>query len=178
MLIRRRVKMRPGGRRSIRIQGFDYGSPGAYFLTICARDLLPIFGNIVDERVNLTDIGRIVQNAWEAIPDHFPHVDLDAYVVMPNHIHGILYIDRRLRRYDDSDRAFGDVPLGSIPIVVRTFKAAVTREVNRLGGFKGSVWQRNYYEHVIRNEQSLNKLQEYIMDNPLKWNLDEHNIRR
>ena len=164
-------------RRSVRIQGFDYLTPGAYFLTICTKDLRHSFGNVKGGQVCLSAAGEAVHNAWESMPKHFPHTDIDAFVVMPNHLHGILTI---LEHADppDTERQLGQIPCGSIPVIVRSFKSAATRAARLATGITESVWQRNYYEHVIRNEKSLQALRKYIAENPTKWELDELNIRR
>jgi len=126
----------------------------------------------------LTDLGKLAEKLWLAIPEHFPHVELDEYVVMPNHIHGILVLVDTPAQHAQAERAFGDVPRGSVPAIVRAYKAAVTREINKHEPMEGPLWQRNYYEHVIRSEKSLNTIREYIIENPMKWEIDELNVMR
>ena len=191
-------------RRSIRLRGYDYTQAGAYCVTICARDRASIFGDIVDGVVRLSPVGAIVQSCWVSIPDHFPAADLDAFVVMPNHLHGIVVLGsegtacRAPTKGRDPSRPdlelafsgerFGAPVAGSIPTIVRSFKAAVTRAINedrgrgtacraflaeRIGplpsGRIPSLWQANYYEHVIRDDRSLESLQAYIAANPARW---------
>lgn len=164
-------------RRSIRLKGYDYSSAGAYFVTLCVKGKRCLFGRIAEEIVDLFRIGKIVKRCWEEIPGHFKDVGLDEFVVMPNHLYGIVVISRRgtACRASTLER-FRKPVAGSLPTVIRSFKSAVTRRVNRMRASPGSTfWQRNYYEHVIRNEKELNLIRQYIMDNPLKWEMDREN---
>ena len=146
-----------------------------------------MFGIIDDGEMKLNEFGRIVGNVWNEIPQHFSGVELDAFVVMPNNVHGVIVIVEGGDGNDDSQgmdvgarhasplRPCGAVPrsLGSI---VGSFKSAVTKQVNENRGTRGvAVWQRNYYEHVIRGERDLARIREYIENNPLGWALDEEN---
>ncbi len=174
-------------RRSLRLKGYDYCQPGAYFVTICTRQRLCLFGEVVNGQVRLNAYGEIVRRCWENIPNHFAHVALDAFVVMPNHVHGILVIvcdpdempNNATPHHGAVQRRteqFGKPVPGSIPTVVRSFKSATTKLINELRGTPGCpVWQRNYYERVIRNERMLNQLREYIATNPLRWATDWEN---
>jgi putative transposase len=168
-------------RRSIRLQGYDYAQEGAYYVTIVTwrRDFL--FGEIVNKEMMLSERGQIADACWREIPNHFPHVELGAYVVMPNHMHGIIIItnDRRGAIYraptDDANiERFGKPVKGSLPTIIRTYKAAVTRLIGRELNETG-IWQRNYYEHIIRNEQDLQNKTDYIESNPLLWDEDDEN---
>jgi REP-associated tyrosine transposase len=126
-------------RRSIRLPGFDYSTPGAYFITICTRDRRPM----------LSAVSEVVTACWNEIPQHFPRVTLDAFVVMPNHLHGILVLD---------DLGVG--PSRPISVVIGAFKAVVSKRLRK------AIWQRNYWEHVIRSDKALNQIRQYIEDNP------------
>jgi REP element-mobilizing transposase RayT len=169
-------------RQSIRLQQYDYSQAGGYFITICTQNKECMFGEIVDGKMQLNDIGQVVQQCWDDIPVHFPHIELDAFVVMPNHIHGIVVVADNILRRGTACRAqdlnptmerFRQPVAGSIPTVIRSFKAAVTKNVNELRQTPGvKLWQRNYWEHVIRNEPELNQLREYINFNPERWELD------
>jgi putative transposase len=139
-------------RRSIRIQGFDYGYPGAYFITIVTYQRDRIFGNIVDGKMRLNALGAITGECWRAIPEHFPNVDLGTYVIMPNHVHGIIVINEN-RMATDSSPSVGaqhaaplpqipNIKPGSLGAIVRSFKSAVTRRVGRELNTTG-IWQRN-----------------------------------
>jgi REP element-mobilizing transposase RayT len=163
-------------------------------VTVCSHDRWCIFGEVASDVVRLSDLGLSAELLWRAIPDHFPWVELDAWIVMPNHIHGILNLADRLRRgvqlnaptkprrQDLLDRArrrssqMGSISprRGSLSIVVRTYKAAIAR-VARQKGMKEPVWQRGFFEHIIRTEQDLQRLRSYILDNPARWSLDEEN---
>ena len=163
-------------RRSIRLPGYDYSSKGAYFITICTHRHLSIFGDIIDSEMQLNDAGKRVQTCWNEIPNHFPHVSLDAFVVMPNHVHGILFI---LKNVVVGAKNFSPLqpaqkPRGTsktIGSVIRGLKIGVTKWGRQNTSIK-NVWQRNYWEHIIRSEPELNGLREYIHNNPKRWTLD------
>jgi len=171
-------------RRSIRLSGYDYSQNGAYFVTVCTKNRECLLGEIVGGKMELHIAGECVVRCWNEVPEHFPHVDLDTFVVMPNHIHGVLAIagDRgTANRRGTACRAptierFGQPVPGSIPTVIRAFKSAVTKRINEMRQMPGEpLWQRNYYEHVIRNEDELNRIRQYIIDNPAKWDMDKEN---
>jgi len=176
-------------RRSIRLKGYDYSQAGAYFITLCTQDRACLFGKVVNGEMRLNDAGRMVLAEWNRLPERFPQVVLDAFVVMPNHVHGILVIT-------DPAPTVG-ATVGATPTVGATtrvaptvgniigaFKSRVTveyiRGVKTSGWppFRGRLWQRNYYEHIIRNERALNAIRRYILENPLRWHLDRENLAR
>jgi len=173
-------KMR--NRRSIRLPEYDYSQPGAYFVTVCTQERGPLFGEVVDGAMRLNEAGRTAQACWEEIPTHFRGITVDAFVVMPNHIHGIVIItDRRgtACRAPTGMERFGEPVAGSLPTIMRSFKSAVTKRVNELRGTPGvRLWQRNFYERVIRGEEELKRARQYILDNPLRWHLDPENPTR
>ena len=142
--------------------GYDYGQSGHYFVTIRAADHL--FG-LVDNRVmKLNAYGRIVRECWSAIPDHSPGVRIDSFIVMPDHIHGILFLDHQ------RPHAVGIIAPGCLGAIVRSFKSAVTARINELRGTASArVWQRNYYEHVVRTSEDLDQIRHYIATNPDRW---------
>ena len=172
-------------RRSIRLRGWDYTRPGTYFVTLCVQNRACLFGNIVNGHMHLNAAGMIVRKCWHDIPDHFPMVELDEYVVMPNHVHGIIAINRM----GPPVGANNDLPLPERPqqpntgtsrtlgSVVRGFKIGVTKWF-RANTDVQTVWQRNYYENIIRTGRDLNRIRRYISDNPRKWNLDCENPER
>ena len=168
-------------RRSIRLPGYDYTQPGAYFVTICAHERDPTFGQVVNDEMVLSENGRIAQSCWGQIPAHSAHVELDAFVVMPNHIYGIIVIRHSRGETVGAPLQTRPAP-GSLGVIIRSFKSAVTREINRLRATPGAaVWQRNYWEHIIRSEEALQAIRRYIEENPLHWALDTYNpamIRR
>lgn len=160
-------------RRSIRLKDYDYRQNGAYFVTICSHERLCLFGSIGDGEMVLNDWGRITQTSWSEIPAHYPMVELDVFVVMPNHVHGIIVItgDNELQSIGAQHGATpNNVAPNSLGSIVRTFKAAVTRHINRLlDAPDHPIWQRNYHEHIIRNENTLNTIRAYVDNNPAKW---------
>jgi putative transposase len=166
-------------RRSIRLDNYDYARAGAYFVTICIQDRLCTFGEVSNDRVNLNDSGRLIASLWEDLPDHYPGIGTDAFVLMPNHLHGILVLES-----DAAGRSISPPP-GRRPLtlseLVNRFKTLTTKRysdgVKSLGwrSFPGRLWQRGYFEHVIRNEKSLNDIRRYIDQNPLHWSIDREN---
>ncbi|MBK9924982.1 MAG: transposase [Anaerolineales bacterium] len=164
-------------RRSIRLKGFDYAQSGGYFITIVTyhRDLL--FGEVVNKEMRLNEFGKIADECWRAIPEHFPNVELGAFVIMPKHVHGIVVInnDGRGTIYRAPTQEQFQKPVkGSIPTIIRTFKSAVTRLIGREHNATG-IWQKNYYEHIIRNHEDWDRIHQYIKSNPSMWAEDEEN---
>ena len=169
--------------RSIRLKGYDYAQAGAYFVTICTHRRDCLLGEIVDEEMMLSSYGKVVKTCFEEIPQHFAHTEVDAFVVMPNHLHGIIVVSDRHQveaQHAAPLREAVNGPLpGSLSTIVRSFKSASTKRINELRGMAGTLfWQRNYYEHVIRSDRDLERIQEYIDTNPLKWALDWENPQR
>ncbi len=166
-------------RRSIRLHGFDYSQPGSYFLTVCTKDRALLFGTVVDGVMHLNDVGQIVESVWHAMPAIYPGVETDAFVVMPNHVHGILALTggRVAALGLDSDAEMGAINRApTLGTVIRGFKASITAAVNKHRGTMGEpVWQRNYYEHIIRDEASLARIRQYILENPAQWSCDGEN---
>jgi putative transposase len=165
-------------RRSIRLAGYDYSSPGAYFITVVTNGHKCIFGEITDHEISLYDLGRIAKKCWLDIPNHFKNVEVEPFVVMPNHIHGIITIideDGRGTIYRaPTTEKFGQPVKGSIPTIIRTYKAAVSRiSLREIGVVK--IWQRNYYEHIIRNQEEWEHISGYIIANPDQWPDDVEN---
>ncbi len=168
-------------RRSIRLPSYDYGRPGSYFVTVCTNQRLCLFGEVVGGEVNLSPYGGVVMNCWHDLVNHYAHVELDAFVVMPNHIHGIIVLTDVDSRTDVGaglkpapttarSRSYG------LPEIVRAFKTFSSRRINEARGTPGeSVWQRNYFERVIRDEAELDRTREYIGGNPASWSRDPEN---
>lgn len=159
-------------RRSVRLPGFDYTNNGAYFVTICTHERLCTLGTVVAGAVDLSRAGIIVQETWQSLSDRFPAVDTDAFVAMPNHVHGVIFFVRaQFIAPEPHPSVQRHTSLGE---VVRTFKAASTRAI-RTSGNEGFAWQRGYYEHIVRNDADLTRIREYIDANPLRWNEDPEN---
>lgn len=182
-------------RKFIRLKGYDYRWPGAYFITICTAGKKHYFGSIKDGRVSLSQVGLIVEKCWLTLPKSFHNVRLDTYVIMPNHIHGIIILvdDEEHCRGEafanqlsavhsiiaanaspDPHFAIGTLS-GSISAIIQSFKANTSRRINAVNGTRGgTLWQRNYYEHIIRSEQSLDEIREYTLGNPWNWSSDRY----
>jgi REP-associated tyrosine transposase len=165
-------------RRSIRLKGCDYSQQGAYYVTIVTYHRGCLFGEIVNEEMILNKFGKITDECWLAIPEHFPYVELGAYVIMPNHVHGIIVIrDGRGTIYRaPTIELFGKPTMGSLPTILRTYKAAVTRRIGRESSVTG-IWQSNYCEHIIRDEKDMQNKTDYIDANPMLWNDYDENPR-
>lgn len=167
-------------RRSIRLKGYDYSQKGAYFVTICTHNRRCLFGKITDGKVGLSKLGQTVAKCWSQIPEHFHNVELDVSVVMPNHLHRIIILINNCRGGVTPPYYVGEEtsPLQKCTLgqIVAYFKYRTTRLINQKSNTPGNrIWQRNYYEHVIRNEDDLNEIREYMITNPLKWELDREN---
>ena len=166
----------------MRLRGYDYSLPGSYFVTICTHGRECLLGDVVDDKMRLNEAGNIVANCWKDLPDHYPHTELDEFVVMPNHIHGIIVIvdNGKVQGFNPQRAGYKPAPTSehTLSEVVRGFKTFSARRINQLLDRTGSpVWQRNYYEHVIRDENTLAAVREYIVNNPAKWAKDTDNPR-
>lgn len=156
-------------RQSIRLRDYDYTQQGAYFITICGHERMCLFGNVFAGEMKLNTWGQIILEAWEHTAIVRPHVELDAFVVMPNHIHGILVITKSVSETRPFTPTYTLHP-GSLGAMMGQFKSSVTKRIQRLPHApEHPIWQRNYYEHIIRNEKSLNMIRSYILNNPAKW---------
>jgi REP element-mobilizing transposase RayT len=228
-------------RKSIRLPGYDYSREGAYFITICTADREWLFGKIENGEMHLNEFGKIVWKIWDETPSHFPHISMGEFVVMPNHVHGIIFINEPAAScvgarddvgarhavplhvanetmdgsnamaehvanetmdgsnavpkhvanepVDESQpmpvgarhavplrqtEQFGKPTVGTIPTIVRSFKSAVTKMINeQRSPIHTPIWQRNYWEHIIRNENSFKMISTYIINNPIKWETDK-----
>ena len=192
----------------MRLKGYDYSQAGAYFVTICTQDRECLFGDVVDGEMRLNDAGYMVHRIWNDLSVKYPDIETDEFVVMPNHVHGIIMLSgrgdpcdrpvcvhptnghcQRKEPGDHKDRPYnmrnighprGTLP-GSVGRVVQAFKSLTTHEYirgireNGWSPFNARLWQRNYYEHIIRSEEETDRIREYIMENPIKWAEDEDN---
>ncbi len=172
-------------RRSIRLPGADYTEAGGYFVTICTAQKQEILGSIQNGQVLLSALGGIVRGCLVQVPNHFAHASIKEYVVMPNHVHVIIalgvgarYIVPLHQRARTPER-FQKPVKGSIPTIIRTFKAAVVREAGKELNMHGEeIWQRNYFERVLRNGQEHADASRYVMENPMRWEWDAENPKR
>jgi REP element-mobilizing transposase RayT len=147
-------------RRSIRLQGYNYSQAGAYFVTICTFQRQHLFGTVNNGEIQLNPIGQIVSGSWQKIPQHFPNAELDEFILMPDHLHGIIVI---------SEQAEQSI---SLTTIIQNFKSIATRKINKITQNSGvSIWQRNYHERIVRNDQELHRLREYILTNPENWKI-------
>ena len=181
-------------RRSIRLQDYDYAQNGAYFVTICTQDRANWFGEIAEGETVLNSAGKMIERWWYELERKFPEIDLDAFVIMPNHVHGVIVIvGADLRVCPDpanqlDQGAHIGAPLQSessnpsLSQIVQWFKTMTTNDYIRgvkdhaWQPFQGRLWQRNYYEQVIRHEPMLNEIREYIVFNPGRWAEDRENL--
>jgi REP element-mobilizing transposase RayT len=189
--------MKPPRRHSIRLPGYDYARPGAYFVTTCTHGGESVFGEIVEGEVLLNEAGRIVQEEWARSASIRREIALDEFVIMPNHVHGIVFIKqcdvgatgRRCRVVFPARSPLHRSPLRagevgrpgpgprSLASFVAGFKSAATKRINVLRRTPGlAVWQRNYYEHIIRDQDDLRRIRPYVTDNPLAWSMDEEDL--
>jgi putative transposase len=170
-------------RKSIRLKEYDYSQPGAYFITICTKDREHLFGEVRDAQMIENEYGKAVQACWNALPEHYPNVQLDAFRVMPSHMHGIVMIIP-----DDNEPMVGAIHESPLPKTIAErrrmllskimgrFKMNSAKQINLIKQTPGqSVWQRNYFEHIIRDEKSLNRIRQYIITNPERWQFDQEN---
>jgi REP element-mobilizing transposase RayT len=159
-------------RRSVRLRGYDYSQPGEYSVTICTQNKEHFFGQVVEREMHRNELGEYVALCWEWLARQYPYVDLDEWIVMPNHLHGILVITdgRGGSRTSPTKRK----TLGRL---VGAFKTVSTDRFNEMRGTPGAqLWQRDFHDHIIRNEDELNKIREYIRTNPLQWGSDPEDM--
>jgi REP element-mobilizing transposase RayT len=162
-------------RQSHRYYGYDYSQEGLYFITICTKNNVCLFGEIIHEEVYLSAIGKIVQDFWLQIIDYHPYVVLHEFVIMPNHIHGIIEITKK----DDTDEIDNSnckidfaSPSKTIGSIIRGFKIGVSSWVTKNIGIR-NIWHRNYHDHVIRNYEAYINIKLYILNNPKNWGKDK-----
>lgn len=166
-------------RHSVRLQGYDYRQSGAYFVTICTYQQACLFGSIRGGKMAANELGLIATECWLQISQVRPNIELDAFVVMPNHLHGILYIFDKETASDSilptgpAKSSEGKLESDSLGVIIGQFKRAVTiRSKLLVRSPPQPIWQRSYYEHIIRNERSLDDIRRYIVENPAKWSDD------
>lgn len=183
-------------RNSNRLSGYDYSLPGYYFITVVLHHRIALFGNIVDGQLNLSEIGKMIKETWLNLPSRFPNIHLDDFVIMPNHFHGIVIIEElvvgaELVSAQNANKNISN-RVGTSPTptengptlgdIVRAFKSITTNNYienvknNNWSPFDRKLWQRNYYDRIIRNDDELRKIQQYIDCNPENWDDDEENL--
>ena len=172
-------------RRSIRLRNFDYASAGAYFVTICVQGRECLLGEVADGVMGANDAGRMVESVWHGLPDRFAGIELDEFVIMPNHVHFILFLvgaglalpgHKIIQEEDGASKEGGASPAPTLSDVAGAFKSLCAIKVNRMLARTGRpLWQRNYDERIIRNDAELEKFRAYILLNPDRWAGDEEN---
>ncbi len=159
---------------STRLPSWNYATPGWYFITICTEGKTPFFGEIIDGSVRLTAIGEIVDEEWRRLPSIRPHVGIDDWVILPNHVHGIIVLQSGGKRASRRDATTTPrLKAGSLGAVINHFKSNCTKRI-RSAGEGDFAWQRGYFDHIIRNKEDLVRIRSYIRDNPRKWTLDPY----
>ncbi|SPQ00463.1 conserved hypothetical protein [Candidatus Sulfobium mesophilum] len=162
-------------RRSIRLKGYDYSQSGAYFVTISRRTGECMFGDIIDGGMRVNEHGHIAGESWEWLSWQYGYVDIDEWVVMPNHLHGILIINDNCKG-GSRTAPTETMRRKSLGRLIGAFKTVSSKQINQIRSIPGyPVWQRNYYEHIIRSEEEMDRIRQYIIDNPVKWAEDEDN---
>lgn len=173
-------------RKNVRLLNWDYSSARIYYITICCHDRKSFFGEIKDHSMNLSEIGTIATQYWLEIPSHFSHVKLDEYVVMPNHVHGLLILDYSLVGIphgmtipfdlDINQRInqFSKPVKNSVSVIINQYKSSVKRFCNK-NGYSHFQWQTRFYDHIVRDELSFENIREYIYNNPRNWDTDDLN---
>ena len=173
-------------RRSIRLKNYDYSQAGMYFVTICTQNQLHLFGEIVSDKMVLNDAGKMIQKIWNEISHDFSNIQLHEFTMMPNHIHGIIEIPVRadsisVPNTKNTNRAEMD-SAPTLSKMVQSFKRHTTIEYikmveqNIFPPFDKRIWQRNYWEHIVRNDNEYNGISQYIIDNPATWQNDKLNV--
>ncbi len=163
-------------RQPTRLSGYDYRQPGAYFVTLCTYGRRNLFGRISSDEMVLSSLGKLVEMEWKRIALSRKHVELDLFVVMPNHLHGVVVIEGSAMNTSHvaaAEGRTGAMQAGSLGAIISQFKAGVTRRARYSPVFRDAkIWQRNYYDRIVRSEESLNQIRQYIMANPARWRED------
>jgi putative transposase len=177
-------------RRSIRLKGYDYSQAGLYFITICVQDRKCLFGEIENGEMVLNEFGMIAYQQWEKLPERFTNMESDVFQIMPNHMHGIIMLTDTVGATlavapdnnpvaDETGAGASPAPTKTVGDIVGAYKSLVANDCletfkqNHPGKIMGKLWQRNYYEHIIRDEQSYQRISDYIINNPKNWNNDK-----
>ncbi len=158
-------------RRSMRLPDYDYSQSGVYFVTICTYGFARLFGRISDGKMRLNELGLLVEEEWTRTAIIRPTVDVDLYVVMPNHFHGLLWISER--KSEQNPEYTATIRSNSLGSIIAQFKSIVTKRSRGISSAASSpIWKRNYYDHIVRNERSLERIRKYILENPARWSDD------
>lgn len=159
---------------SARLQSWDYGANGIYFVTICTNNREHFFGNIYGGKMVLNEIGMIANQYWLDIPKHFSNVILDVYVIMPNHVHGIVIIDNKGNNENTNALIDKKWKPGTLGVIINQYKRAVTINARKMNA--GFAWQSRFHDYIVRNDDSFQKIRNYIQENPFLWKDDRYNV--
>jgi len=163
-------------RRSIRLKGYDYSQAGAYFITICTKNRECLFGKITDAKMLLNEAGKIADEYLNNIPNHFSHIEMGEFIVMPNHAHCILVLHDKPNNVGTPQQPnanqFSQPIAGSVSVIIQQYKSSVKRWCNK-NNHNNFEWQSRFHDHVIRDNQSYQTISDYIINNPTKWNKDK-----
>ncbi|EKE14018.1 MAG: hypothetical protein ACD_12C00713G0002 [uncultured bacterium] len=170
-------------RKSNRLRNFDYSSSGYYFVTICVHNRQCVFGNIQNQKMILNEYGEMAKQYWLEIPKHFPNVELNEFMVMPNHVHGIIIIrnsqqcvgNKNFCSLQNEQLPWQTKLSKSLSSIIRGYKIGITEYCHQ-NNFQIFNWQKSFYDHIIRNEYSLFRIRQYIKDNPANWDNDRNNL--
>ena len=182
--------IKPNRRNSLRLSGYGYAQPGAYFVTMVTHQRESLFGDVVNGTMQLNEYGIIAKERWLAIPHHFPNVELGTFVIMPNHEHGIIIITdtgivgaqhaaplQSLAPLQTQQSHASNPKSGSLSAIVRSYKSAVTKRIHETDKFSPEkIWQRGFHDHIIRNEDEWRRIHLYIEANPSNWENDDENF--
>lgn len=160
-------------RNSLRHANHSYTQPGAYFITICAHKGISVFGRVVNDSMELNVLGRIAHQAWLDLPGRHAHISVDPFVIMPNHVHALIWVQADVSE-GSTAREYSKPVAGSISTLINAYKGAVTKMANNANLMSGSsLWQRSFYDRIVRSERELANVQEYIRTNPARWQKDQ-----
>ena len=161
-------------RKSPRLKGFDYSNSAYYFITICTDRKKIVFGNIISTKMELNEKGIIINDCWNKLPDHFTNTELDYYTIMPDHFHGIIILNGSVRLRSPQPSTAIKTATFSLSQIIAYFKYQSTKEINKIfGDGVNKIWQRSFYDRIIRNEHELYQIRKYIEQNPTRWELDK-----
>jgi putative transposase len=161
-------------RKPNRLKKYDYAINGYYYVTICTCDRQEIFGKVENTEMIINQYGEIAKNTWLQVPKHFKNIELDEFIIMPNHIHGIIIINNPVGT-GHALSSMKNIKNNNLSVIIGSFKSAASKQINQLNNINFK-WQRSFYDHIIRTTHSLQNIREYIINNPKTWSSDENNI--
>lgn len=163
-------------RKLNRLTHYNYSLAGAYYITVCTHNKIVQFGDIKNDEMHLNDYGKIASNSWYEIVNYYDNVELEEFVVMPNHIHGIIFLHENNTVTEQCSVTTSTKNYGKLSKIIKSYKEAVTKQIQTQYNDLNFAWQRSFYNYIIRDENSLQKIREYTKYNPLKWSLDRNRL--